>query len=146
MMGYWAMPEQTAAGFLPEASAARRWYKTGDIVVEEPDGNYRYVGRRDRMVKRFGCRVELDEIEACLYRHPAVREAAVVAIPDAAAGVRVKAHLGVNGEKRPSVIELKTFCSKHLPVYMVPDAFVFHESLPKTSTNKRDYVALKNMG
>ncbi len=145
MQGYWAMPERTAKSFLHDRTA-RRWYKTGDIVAVDPDGNYRYLGRRDRMVKKRGYRIELGEIEACLYRHPAVSEAAVVAIPDAETGLKVKAHLCVHGDKRPSLIELKTFCSQHLPLYMVPDAFAFHDALPKTSTDKMDYQSLKGIG
>lgn len=144
MQGYWGMPEQTAASFLVDEDG-RRWYRTGDIVVQEPDGNYRYVGRRDRMVKRRGYRVELGEIEACLYRHPEIREAAAVALTDDS-GVRIKAHLSVAGGKKLSLIELKTFCSRHLPLYMVPDAFAFHDALPRTSTDKVDYQALKQLG
>lgn len=146
MQGYWALSEQTANGFLPNGDCGRRWYKTGDIVVEDFDGIYRYVGRRDRMVKKRGYRVELGEIEACLYRHATIREAAVVALPDESAGVRVKAHLSLRDAKRLSLIELKTFCSRHLPLYMVPDAFAFHEVLPKTSTDKVDYQTLKGLG
>jgi amino acid adenylation domain-containing protein len=145
MQGYWALPEQTARVFMPDDDSGRRWYKTGDIVLEEPDGNYRYLGRRDRMVKKRGYRVELDEIEVCLYRHAAIREAAVIAIPDEATGIKVKAHLNVESAKRLSIIELKNFCSQYLPLYMIPDIFVFHQSLPKTSTDKVDYQTLKNM-
>jgi amino acid adenylation domain-containing protein len=145
MQGYWGMPEKTVQSFLHDGTA-RLWYKTGDIVVADPDGNYRYLGRRDRMVKKRGYRIELGEIEACLYRHPAVSEAAVVAISDTESDIKVNAHLSIQGERRPSLIELKTFCSKHLPLYMVPDAFVFHEALPKTSTNKMDYQLLKSVG
>lgn len=145
MQGYWAMPEQTAKGFLA-TNDGKRWYKTGDIVIEEADGVYRYVGRRDRMVKKRGYRVELGEIEACLYRHAAIREAAVVALPDESAGVKVKAHLSLRDAKRPSLIELKTFCSKHLPLYMIPDVFTYHETLPKTSTDKIDYQLLQRLG
>jgi amino acid adenylation domain-containing protein len=145
MQGYWDLPERTAQGFLPDDGTGRRWYKTGDLVVEELDGNYRYVGRRDRMIKKRGYRIELGEIEACLYRHPAVREVAVVALAGHQGEVKVKAHLSKRGEKRPSLIELKTFCSRHLPVYMVPDAFAFHEALPLTSTDKIDYVSLKKL-
>jgi amino acid adenylation domain-containing protein len=141
--GYWNLPEQTAACFLPRDASGERWYKTGDIVVEEAGGIYRYVGRRDRMVKKRGYRIELGEIEACLYRHAAVREAAVIAIPDGAAGLQVKAHLSLAPEQRPSLIELKAFCSRNLPLYMVPDSFSFHDRLPKTSTDKIDYQALK---
>jgi acyl-coenzyme A synthetase/AMP-(fatty) acid ligase len=98
------------------------------------------------MVKRRGYRVELGEIEACLYRHAVVREAAVVALSDQAAGVRIKAHLSLREAKRPSLIELKTFCSKYLPLYMIPDGFAFHDVLPKTSTDKADYQALQALG
>ena len=69
MQGYWALPEQTERAFLADDDGAR-WYRTGDIVIEAPDGNYTYLGRRDRMVKRRGYRVELGEIEAGLYQHP----------------------------------------------------------------------------
>lgn len=146
MQGYWNLPEQTGKCFLPADESGKHWYKTGDIVVEDAEGNYRYVGRRDRMVKKRGYRVELGEIESCLYRHSAIREVAVVALPDQEAGVRVKAHLSVRTEPRPSLIELKTFCSQQLPLYMIPDTFEFHPVLPKTSTDKIDYQTLKSLG
>jgi acyl-coenzyme A synthetase/AMP-(fatty) acid ligase len=104
-----------------------------------------FIGRRDRMIKRRGYRVELGEIEAGLYRHPAVREAAVVALGDAETGVRIKAFLACREGPRPSVIELKGFCVSHLPSYMVPDLFAFAEALPKTSTDKIDYQRLKEL-
>ena len=144
MIGYWDLPDLTAGGFLPPDGTGLRWYKTGDIVVEETDGNFRYVGRRDRMVKKRGYRVELGEIESCLYRHGAVREAAVVAVADSCGAIMIRAHLAVR-EQKPSIIELKTFCSKSLPIYMIPDVFAFHDALPKTSTDKVDYVSLKTM-
>jgi amino acid adenylation domain-containing protein len=142
MQGYWALPEQTARGFLVDGAGAR-WYRTGDIVVESADANYTYRGRRDRMVKRRGYRVELGEIEAGLYRHPLIKEAAVIATPDEEAGVKVTAHLSCRQEKRPSMIEMKRFCSEHLPLYMIPDRFSWHDALPKTSTDKVDYQQLK---
>jgi amino acid adenylation domain-containing protein len=145
MLGYWGRSDGSAASFLARDDDGR-WYKTGDIVIEDADGTYRYVGRRDRMVKRRGYRIELGEIETCLYRHPDISEAAVVAIPDEMAGVRIKAHLSVRDEHRPSLIELKTFCSAHLPLYMVPDTFTVHEALPKTSTDKLDYALLTRQG
>jgi acyl-coenzyme A synthetase/AMP-(fatty) acid ligase len=129
-------------------AAGRHWYKTGDIVVQA-DGaaeNYVYLGRRDRMIKKRGYRVELGEIESALYRHPAVKEAAVVALSDEENGVRVKAFLSCkDADQRPSLIELKRFCAENLPLYMVPDMFAFREVLPKTSTDKIDYQRLKEI-
>jgi amino acid adenylation domain-containing protein len=144
MQGYWNLPEQTANGFLP-GNPPKRWYKTGDIVAEDQEGNYRYLGRRDRMVKKRGHRVELGEIETCLHQHASIREAAVVARLDEEAGMKIKAHLSVRDGTRPSLILLKTFCSRNLPLYMVPDEFAFHESLPRTSTGKVDLHKLNEM-
>jgi amino acid adenylation domain-containing protein len=142
--GYWNLPERTAKAFLVDSQGCN-WYKTGDIVVEEPHGNYVYVGRRDRMVKKRCYRVELGEIESVLYNHPLVKEAAVIALMDDVNGVRVKAFLGLNNGQTGSIIEMKRYCVENLPVYMVPDLFTFLDVLPKTSTDKIDYQRLKEM-
>jgi acyl-CoA synthetase (AMP-forming)/AMP-acid ligase II len=144
MQGYWALPEQTARSFLID-DAGVRWYKTGDIVIEATDGDYTYLGRRDRMVKRRGYRVELGEIEAALYRYPLIKEAAVVAAPDEKLGVKITAFLSCREPKHPSLIEMKRFCTEHLPLYMIPDVFSWRDVLPKTSTDKTDYQRLKEM-
>jgi acyl-CoA synthetase (AMP-forming)/AMP-acid ligase II len=140
--GYWNLPEQSRKCFIDVAG--KTFYRTGDMTREDPDGNLRYLGRKDRMIKKRGFRVELGEIEVCLYRHSDVREAAVVALPDDALGMRVHAHVVSKEGKRLSLIEMKTFCSEHIPVYMIPDRFSFHPSLPKTSTDKIDYQTLKS--
>jgi amino acid adenylation domain-containing protein len=144
MQGYWNLPEQTARAFLGD-DPRERWYRTGDLVVEEAGGVLRYLGRRDRMVKKRGYRVELGEIEACLHHHPQVFEAAVVAVPDASGELRVVGNVATAGGERLSLIALKRFCAERLPVYMVPDAFRFHERLPKTSTDKIDYQTLAKL-
>jgi acyl-coenzyme A synthetase/AMP-(fatty) acid ligase len=144
MQGYWSLPEQTSRAFHQDPSD-RLWYKTGDIVVQAPDGDYTYLGRRDRMIKRRGYRVELGEIEAGLYRHPSVKEAAVIAVSDEEAGNRVRAFLSCRDAKHPSLVQMKGFCSKNLPLYMIPDEFVWCDTLPKTSTDKVDYQRLKEM-
>jgi acyl-coenzyme A synthetase/AMP-(fatty) acid ligase len=138
--GYWNRPEQNAAVFLDRE--ARRWYNTGDVVREDDRDGFVYLGRRDRMVKRRGYRIELGEIERGLYQHPLVGEAAVIAVPDESSGVRVIAYLSARGGERPSIIEMKRFCAAQLPSYMSPDAFVFLDGLPRTSTDKVDYQAL----
>ena len=144
MRGYWGLPEQTERGFIQDPDG-RRWYRTGDIVEQDDEGNYLYRGRRDRMVKRRGYRVELGEIEAGLYRHPSIKEAAAVALADAEAGVRIRAFLSCRETKRPSLIELKRFCAENMPLYMVPDQFLWLDALPKTSTDKVDYQHLNNL-
>jgi amino acid adenylation domain-containing protein len=141
MDGYWNLPELTARAFLTDEHG-ERWYRTGDIVREDDDGLYRFHGRRDRMVKRRGFRVELGEIEAGLAGYPGVQEVAVVAIADTDHGLRIRAYLRLAGETRPSIIALKNYCVERLPRYMVPDTFEFVGSLPRTSTDKIDYRSL----
>jgi amino acid adenylation domain-containing protein len=143
MQGYWSLPAQTERAFM-EAPPGVRWYRTGDLVTEAADGNYTYLGRRDRMVRRRGYRVELGEIEAGLYKHAAIKEAAVIALPDEEAGVRVRAFLSSRDESRPSLIAMKRFCAENLPLYMIPDDFTWLSELPKTSTDKIDYQRLKD--
>lgn len=145
MQGYWNLPEQNARAFLTDAAGVN-WYRTGDLVVENTDGVYVFRGRRDRMVKRRGYRIELAEIEAGLAGYPAAREVAVVALRGADAGIQIKAYLSVSGEQRPSLIDLKQFCSERLPQYMVPDSFGVLDALPRTSTDKIDYQALLARG
>ena len=141
LAGYWNLPENTAKAFLPGRD--RRWYRTGDIVTELPDGNYKFLRRRDRMIKKRGYRIELGEIEVALYRRPAVKEAAALAFPDDD-GVPIKAFTSTRDGSKVSTIELKKFCSENLPLYMVLDFFSL-EFLPKTSTDKVDYQKLKSM-
>lgn len=140
-IGYWGRTEESAACFFERDG--RRWYNTGDVVEQDSSDGFIYVGRRDRMVKRRGYRIELGEIESALYRHGHIREAAVVAIPDADAGVKILAYVTTPEDTRPSIVDLKVFCGKALPAYMSPDVFLFQDSLPRTSTGKVDYQKLK---
>jgi amino acid adenylation domain-containing protein len=139
--GYWNLAEQTARAFLADTTNGP-WYKTGDVVVEQADGDYVYRGRRDRMIKKRGYRVELGEIESCLYGFPGIKEVGVVAIP-VPDGLQVKAFVSTRDQKKPSIIALKKFCADRLPLYMVPDVFVVQTNLPRTSTDKVDYQQLK---
>jgi amino acid adenylation domain-containing protein len=142
LQGYWHLPENTAGGFLTGRQG--RWYRTGDIVAELGDGNYKFLGRRDRMIKKRGYRIELGEIETALYLHPEIKEAAVTALSDDS-GVSVKAFVSTRHGAKLTTIELKQFCSENLPLYMVPDLFCHLDSLPHTSTDKIDYQKLKQL-
>ncbi|MCA0376922.1 MAG: amino acid adenylation domain-containing protein [Gemmatimonadetes bacterium] len=141
MEGYWHLPERTAAAFVEVEGA--RWYRTGDLVVEEANGCFTFHGRADRMVKRRGYRIELGEVEAAMLRHPSVRDAAVVAHTDADAGTRIVAFLTPRADDRPSLLVLKQFAIEVLPRYMAPDAYTWLEQIPLTSTDKTDYQALR---
>jgi len=140
--GYWNRPKETAAAF--RHRDGRSWYSTGDVVREDPEYAYIYIGRRDRMVKRRGYRIELDDIEAALYRHELLAEVGVIAALAPDSEMKIAAYLTAVGEPAPSIIQMKTFCASVLPAYMNPDVFFFLNQLPRTSTNKVDYQSLKN--
>lgn len=97
------------------------------------------------MVKRSGYRVELGEIEAGLLRHPAIREAAVVAIPNVESGVRIQAFVACQTGMMLTRIALKTYSAQALPRYMIPGVFEIVPALPRTSTDKIDYQRLKSV-
>ena len=79
-----------------------RLYRTGDLVTLDEHGEYLFLGRRDNQVKSRGYRIELGEIEAALYAHPAVVEAAVIAVPDEEVGSRLRAVVAVRPEEGPT--------------------------------------------
>jgi amino acid adenylation domain-containing protein len=143
MGGYWNLPEQNSKAFLVDEDG-RPWYHTGDIVTEDARRQYTYRGRRDRMVKRRGYRVELGEIEAGLARHPDIREVAVVSVPDQESGVRIAAFISCQAGASLTILALKKVSAQSLPPYMIPDVFSVVEALPRTSTNKVDLQALKS--
>lgn len=117
-------------------------YRTGDIVTLAEDGNYYFVGRRDSMIKSRGYRIELGEIECALLSHPAVREAAAVAVADDLVGNRIKAIVAAHAAESVKAAELQQHCATRIPKYMIPELIEFRESLPKTSTGKVDRVQL----
>jgi amino acid adenylation domain-containing protein len=141
--GYWGDAARTAASFVEPASAgAERSYRTGDIVSLGADGNYRLLGRRDRMIKSRGYRIELDEIESVLQAHPTIKEAAVVTVPDELIGNRIQAFVAFSEGHSAGAGALRDYCLERLPRYMVPESFEVLEELPKTSTGKVDRTRL----
>ena len=94
------------------------------------------------MVKTRGYRVELGEVEAALYAHPAVREAVVLPVPDELLGNRLRAVISAEGGlTREEVLD---HCRRRLPAYMVPDVVEFRQALPRTSTGKIDRAGLRS--
>ncbi len=94
------------------------------------------------MVKTRGYRVELGEVEAALYGHPAIREAVVLPVPDELLGNRLRAVISADGSGGLTREEVLDHCRQRLPAYMVPDVVEFCEALPRTSTGKVDRARL----
>jgi acyl-coenzyme A synthetase/AMP-(fatty) acid ligase len=140
MRGYFGRPDLTEAAFLVDADGTP-WYRTGDMVRDDGTGCFEFHGRRDRMVKRRGYRVELGEIEATIYRHRGVDRVGVVARPGEGS-VSIEAFVALKPGQKKSIIAMKRHCSIYLPNYMVPDTITFVDGLPATSTDKVDYQRL----
>ncbi|KAK7300596.1 hypothetical protein RJT34_11444 [Clitoria ternatea] len=131
-------------GYLKDESATWQcvkkngWFYTGDMGVIHEDGYLEIKDRSKDVIISGGENLSSVEVEAVLYTHPAVTEAAVVARPDyywgetPCAFVRLKEGL----ERRPSEKEVVEYCRERLPHFMVPKTVVFKEDLPKTSTGK----------
>lgn len=143
MLGYWNLSERNKNAFYVDDSG-QFWYKTGDIVRENDVGDYLFIGRKDRMVKRRGYRIELGEIESALYNNNKVNEAAVVSI-NSENGTVIKVFISLRVGEESSFIEMKKYCVENLPNYMIPDKIIFLNELPKTGTDKMDYQSLKKM-
>jgi L-proline---[L-prolyl-carrier protein] ligase len=141
MQGYWGDAERTARSLIPAGADGWPTYRTGDLVLERPDGHFRFLGRRDAQIKSRGYRIELGDIEATLYAHPSVVECAAVAIPDELVTNRIKAFVVVRDGASEGA--LADFCRERLPRYMVPEIFDFRDELPKSSTGKIARAALE---
>ncbi len=143
--GYLNRPELTAERFIPHPFSnepGARLYKTGDLARYRPDGTIEHLGRLDFQVKLRGFRIELGEIEAVLARHPAVRQAVVVAHEDVPGDKRLLAYVVLREKQTATVGDLQSNVTKQLPNYMVPSAFVLLEAFPLTPNGKVDRRAL----
>jgi amino acid adenylation domain-containing protein len=145
MRGYWGDHDKTREVLVRnpfQEAYDEPAYRTGDLVTVDEEGNYVFLGRRDGMVKTRGYRVELGEVEAALYAHPAIREAVVLPIPDDLLGSRLQAVVSANDSDSLTRQEVLEHCRRLLPRYMVPDVVEFCEALPRTSTGKVDRTRL----
>lgn len=131
MLGYW--------GQAPQPRSAP--YRTGDLVRVRSNGSFDYVGRRDRMLKLKGYRVELGEVEAALARHPELGEAAAAVVGAGIDATLVAVAVARAGRQVP-LLELKAHCAKHLPRYMILDRVVWLDALPRTPNGKLDHAAI----
>lgn len=147
MLGYWGLPERTAAVRVQNplhADYADPCHRTGDRVRIQPDGSFIFLGRRDHMIKTRGYRVELGEVEAALLSHPAVREAGVVALPDEDVGAKLYAAVSPEEGMTVTHEELVPYLLEKLARYAVPERTLVLADLPVTSTGKLDRTGVRD--
>jgi len=143
--GYLNRPALTAERFVPDpfgAAPGGRMYRTGDLAKFLPDGNVEFLGRRDHQIKIRGYRVELEEIQTVLGRHPGVRSAVLASHDDGAGDGRLVAYVVARAEPAPTRAELRDYLRRELPEFMIPATFVYLEKLPLTPMGKVDRLAL----
>jgi len=130
MRGYLNRPDETAR-VLHDG-----WLRTGDMARVDEDGFFYVVDRKKEMINVGGLKVFPREVEEVLYRHPAVREAAAVGVPDPVRGEVVKAFVALREGQHATEQELVDFCRQHLAPHKVPRAVEIRPQLPKTLIGK----------
>ncbi|HYG47902.1 MAG TPA: AMP-binding protein [Allosphingosinicella sp.] len=130
--GYWNDAEATRAAFTADG-----WLRSGDLARRDADGYYWVAGRRKEMFISGGENVYPAEIENVLAGHPAVAEAAVVAVSDPRWGEVGCAFLRLaEGRERPAAAELQAWCRARLAAYKVPASFEYVDDFPRTAAGK----------
>jgi acyl-CoA ligase (AMP-forming) (exosortase A-associated) len=145
-LGYWNRPDDTAKvlkpnPFRPFEQGGDVVCYSGDLVVEDEDGFFSFIGRNDAMIKSSGYRISPSEVEEAIMATGHFRQVAVIGIPDALAGQRVHA-VAVAMDGSPDINAILKTISKELASYMVPRAIELVDNLPVTPNGKVDYRQL----
>jgi acyl-CoA synthetase (AMP-forming)/AMP-acid ligase II len=132
MKGYWKRPEATAE-VLKDG-----WLYTGDIARMDEDGYFYIVGRKKELIKASGYSVFPAEVENFLYGHPAIKEVAVIGLPDPYRGENIKAVIVLQSEYENKVREeeIIAWCKGKMAAYKYPRSVEFVKELPKTASGK----------
>jgi long-chain acyl-CoA synthetase len=130
MKGYWNRPEATAE------TIKDGWMSTGDIARVDEDGYYFIVDRKKEMIIRGGFNIYPRELEEVLYEHPAVREAAIVGLPDQTLGEEVGAAVALKAGTQADPDELRAYMKERVAAYKYPRRVWIVDELPKGPTGK----------
>jgi len=130
MRGYWNRPEATA-DVLRDG-----WLGTGDVAVMDEEGYFAIVDRKKDMINTSGFKVWPREVEETLYRHPAVKLAAVIGVADDYRGEAVKACVVLKDGQDVDPRALAEFCREHLTAYKVPRIIELRDALPTSGAGK----------
>ncbi|HET9690352.1 MAG TPA: AMP-binding protein, partial [Acidimicrobiales bacterium] len=128
--GYWQKPEET------DKALGGGCLRTGDVGYMDADGWFYIVDRKKDQINVAGYKVWPREVEDVLYTHPAVREAAVVGVPDEYRGETVKAFVSLRPGATADPEEIVTFCRERMAAYKYPRVVEVLDELPKTTTGK----------
>lgn len=142
MRGYWNRPDADADTFVDTADG--RWLRTGDVATIDADGFVAIVDRLKDMIAVSGFKVFPSQIEAVLYRHPAVKEALVVGLPDPYRGEHPRAYVTLNDGASDSGEALRDWLNPQVGRHERVDAVVVRRTMPRTMVGKlsrKDLIA-----
>jgi long-chain acyl-CoA synthetase len=136
MKGYYKMPTETANALRVGPDGQSGWFYTGDIGYMDEDGYFHIVDRKKDMIIAGGYNIYPADVEAVLFEHPKVKEAAVIGIPDEKRGETVKAFVVLKEGQTATEEEIINFCRENLAVYKAPTMIEFRDDLPKSMVGK----------
>ena len=136
MQGYWKRPEANAESFVE--IDGKQWLRTGDLVRMDEEGYFYFFDRKRDLIKYKGYSVFARHVEEVLYKHPKIKAAGVVGVPDPTVGQQIKAYVVLQSEARGKISEeeIIEFCRQNLAHYKVPKIVEFRGELPKTDVGK----------
>ena len=134
--GYWKCPEASAAAFM--VLDGERFFRSGDLGHVDDEGYFFITGRLKRMINASGFKVWPAEVEALMFRHPAIAEACVIATRDAYRGESVKAVVVLRADAPAGLTEadILAWCREQMAAYKCPRSLVFADALPKSGSGK----------
>lgn len=134
--GYWKRPDATASAFFE--MDGKRFFRTGDMGRVDEEGYFFMTDRLKRMINASGFKVWPAEVEALMFKHPAIQEACVIATRDAYRGESVKAVVVLRETHKGKVSEqdIIDWCRDNMAVYKIPRSVQFADALPKSGSGK----------
>ena len=134
--GYWKRPDATAAAFFD--MDGKSFFRTGDMGRVDEEGYFFMTDRLKRMINASGFKVWPAEVEALMFRHPAIQEACIIATRDAYRGESVKAVVVLRASYKGQVSEqdIIDWCRDNMAVYKIPRSVQFVDTLPKSGSGK----------
>jgi long-chain acyl-CoA synthetase len=136
MQGYWKREEGTREALID--IDGEKWLRTGDLVNMDEEGYFHFFDRKRDLIKFKGYSVFARHVEEVLFKHPQIKAAGVVGVPDPKVGQIIKAYVVLESEARGKISEeeIVAFCKENLAHYKVPKIIEFRGELPKTDVGK----------
>ena len=136
MKGYWNMPTETANAIRTGPDGQPGWFYSGDIGYMDEDGYFHITDRKKDIIIAGGYNIYPADVEAVLFEHPAVREAAVIGVHDPRRGETVKAFVVLKEGESATEEEIIAFCRERMAAYKAPRIVEFRDDLPKSLVGK----------